>query len=85
MVSKQAFERALDVLHRNRASLQLTAEVDPVALGQAIRSVLTQPRLAASMAAEARRLAPGLSWPAVARRYCVLADQVVATRESVTT
>jgi glycosyltransferase involved in cell wall biosynthesis len=56
---------------------------DPVALGQAIRSVLTQPGLAASMAAEARRLAPGLSWPAVARRYCALAHQVVATRRSV--
>ena len=53
---------------------------DPVALGLAIRSVLTDPRLAASMAAEARRLAPELAWPAVARRYARLADRVVAAR-----
>ena len=78
-----AFPHAVELLASGAGIV--VPQRDPVALGQAIRSVLTQPRLAASMAAEARRLAPGLSWPAVARRYCVLADQVVATRESVTT
>ena len=33
--------------------------------------------------AEARRLAPDLSWPAVARRYCLLAEQVATARTSV--
>ena len=42
----------------------------------AIRSVLTDPDRAASMAAEARRLAPDLSWAAVARRYVRLADSL---------
>lgn len=78
-----AFPHAVELLASGAGIV--VPQRDPVALGQAIRSVLTQPRLAASMAAEARRLAPGLSWPAVARRYRVLADQVVATRESVTT
>ncbi len=78
-----AFPHAVELLASGAGIV--VPQRDPVALGQAIRTVLTQPRLAASMAAEARRLAPGLSWPAVARRYCVLANQVVASRESVTT
>jgi len=53
---------------------------DPVALGRAIRSVLTDPGLAASMEVEARRLAPGLVWSAVTRRCAELADVVVASR-----
>ncbi len=56
---------------------------DPAALAAAIRSVLTDSRLAASMAAEARRLAPSLSWPAVAKRYVRLADEVVAAKHRV--
>lgn len=56
---------------------------DPVALASAIRSVLTDPRLAADMAAEARRLAPGLSWGAVASQYAGLAADLVAGRQHV--
>ena len=41
---------------------------DPDALASALRRVLTQPRLAGSMAAEARRLAPEMAWPVVAER-----------------
>ena len=78
-----AFPHAVELLASGAGIV--VPQRDPVALGQAIRAVLTQPRLAASMAAEARRQAPGLSWPAVARRYSLLANQVVATRESVTT
>lgn len=55
---------------------------DPGALASAIRSVLTDPGLAADMAAEARRLAPGLSWPAVASQYASLAERLVASRRS---
>ena len=50
---------------------------DPVALAAAIRSVLTDPELAASMATEARRLAPDLSWRAVAGQYGALAGRLV--------
>ena len=74
-----AFPHAVELLASGAGIV--VPQRDPVALGQAIRTVLTQPRLAASMAAEARRLAPGLSWPAVARRYCVLADRVVASTD----
>lgn len=56
---------------------------DPLALGRAIRSVLTDDRRAAAMAAEARRLAPRLAWPAVARRYVELGNGLLARREPV--
>jgi glycosyltransferase involved in cell wall biosynthesis len=57
---------------------------DPAALASAIRAVLTDPDLAGDMAAEARRLAPGLSWPAVASQYASLADGLVASRRGAT-
>ncbi len=77
-VVSTAFPHAVELLASGAGIV--VPQRDPVALGRAIRSVLTDPQLAASMAAEARRLAPGLSWPAVARRYCRLTDQVVAAR-----
>jgi glycosyltransferase involved in cell wall biosynthesis len=58
---------------------------DPVALGAAIRAVLADPDRAAAMAAEASRLAPELSWGAVARQYVHLADGLVAERRSLST
>jgi glycosyltransferase involved in cell wall biosynthesis len=42
---------------------------DPAAIAQAVRRVLTEPGLAASMAAESRRITPELLWPAVADQY----------------
>ncbi len=53
---------------------------DPGALADAIRVVLTEEGRAARMAREARRLAPGLSWSAVAARYVSLADGLLAGR-----
>jgi polysaccharide biosynthesis protein PslF len=50
---------------------------DPQALALAIRAVVTDVDLAESMATEARRIAPGLSWNAIAGRYGRLADQLV--------
>ena len=50
---------------------------DPGALALALRRVLTEPNLAASMAAEASRLAPGMGWPVVARAYLDLAELLV--------
>jgi glycosyltransferase involved in cell wall biosynthesis len=56
---------------------------DPDALVAAIRSILTQPRLAGSMAAEARRLAPEMAWPAVVDEYLRLAHRLIAERPAV--
>ncbi len=53
---------------------------DPDALASALRAVLTQPRLAGAMAAEARRLAPEMAWPVVGSAYLRLAHQVLARR-----
>ena len=58
---------------------------DPEALAAAIRAVLTDADLAAAMAAEARRLAPDLSWSAVAGQYDALADGLLATSDPVPT
>jgi polysaccharide biosynthesis protein PslF len=51
---------------------------DPVALASALRQIITQPRLAGSMAAEARRRAPEMAWPAVASAYVGLAHRLLA-------
>lgn len=42
---------------------------DPTGIATALRRVLTEPGLAAGMAAEASRIAPQLLWPAVADQY----------------
>ena len=55
---------------------------DPDAMASALRQVLTQPRLAGSMAAEARRLAPEMAWPVVASAYLSLADRLLADRRA---
>ena len=53
---------------------------DPDAMASALRRVLTEPGLAARMAAEASRLAPALGWPVVAGEYLRLARQLVSAR-----
>lgn len=55
---------------------------DPDALASALRRVLTQPRLAGAMAAEARRLAPAMAWSVVASAYLELAHKVVMQRRA---
>ncbi len=57
---------------------------DPLALAAAVRSVLCDPGLAADMAAEARRLAPELSWGAVAAQYADLAERMFSGLRTVT-
>jgi glycosyltransferase involved in cell wall biosynthesis len=52
-------------------------------LAEAIRSVLSDADLLASMAAEARRIAPSLSWSAVADRYLQLLDEVAGESVSI--
>ena len=81
-VVSTAFPHAVELLASGAGVV--VPQGDPVALGRAIRAVLTEPGLAASMAAEARRLGPELAWPAVARRYSQLAEQIEAARPSAT-
>ena len=60
----------------------VVAHDDPDALASALRRVLTQPRLAGAMAAEARRLAPDMAWPVIAGAYVALARRVLAVRRA---
>jgi polysaccharide biosynthesis protein PslF len=53
---------------------------DPDALALALRRLLTEPNLAATMAAEAARLAPRMAWPVVATAYQDLAHRLLAER-----
>lgn len=55
---------------------------DPDAMTSALKSVLSDPRLAGSMAAEGRRLAPTLAWPAIAKSYLALAQRLVFERRA---
>lgn len=79
-VISTAFPHAVELLSSGAGVV--VPQRDPVALANAIRSVLTDPDRAASMAAEARGLAPELSWTAVARRYDEIARPLVVGRES---
>jgi polysaccharide biosynthesis protein PslF len=53
---------------------------DPDAMALALRRVLTKPELAASMAAEASRLAPNLGWSVVAGEYLRLTNHLFEAR-----
>ena len=55
---------------------------DPAALVSALHRVLTEPYLAESMAGEARRLAPTMAWPVVAKGYLRLARRFLAERSA---
>lgn len=79
-VVSTAFPHAVELLASGAGIV--VAQRDPAALAKAIRSVLTDPGLAASMAAEAARLAPELSWTAVAQRYDDLAAALGAERST---
>ncbi len=56
---------------------------DSAALGHALRRVISEPGLAASMEHEATRLAPAFAWPAVAGQYSRLADRVLLASRAV--
>jgi glycosyltransferase involved in cell wall biosynthesis len=55
---------------------------DPDALVSALRRVLTEPRLAGAMAAEASRLAPRMAWSVVAQEYLRLSHRLIAERSA---
>jgi glycosyltransferase involved in cell wall biosynthesis len=77
-VVSTAFPHAVELLAGGAGIL--VPHRDGPAIGAALLRVLTEPGLAAEMAAAAARLAPALRWPAVADRYRVLADDLLSTR-----
>jgi glycosyltransferase involved in cell wall biosynthesis len=80
-VVSTAFPHAVELLGTGAGLV--VPQRDPRALAAAIRSVITDTELADEMAAEARRLAPELSWNAIARRYDRLGDDVLGINETV--
>lgn len=73
-----AFPHAVEVLGSGAGVT--VPQRDPAALADAIESVLVHPERLRAMAHEARRIAPSLSWVAVAERYLELADQLSGAR-----
>lgn len=75
-----AFSHAIELLASGAG--MVVDHDDPVALAGALRQIITQPRLAGSMAAEVRRRAPEVGWPVVAAAYTELAQHVMAERRA---
>jgi len=69
-----AFAHAVELLGSGAGLL--VDHDDPDAMAAAIRQVLCEPALAASMTSRAAALAPELIWSAVAARYCELASDL---------
>jgi glycosyltransferase involved in cell wall biosynthesis len=72
-----AFPHAVELLSSGAGVV--VPQRDPWALAEVVRSVVDHPELLSQMAAQCRRLAPELSWLAVARRYDELATSLLAT------
>ncbi len=77
-VVSTAFPHAVELLAGG--SGLTVARKDPAALATALRRVLSEPGLAATMAGHASRQAPALAWGAVAETYRLLADRLVANQ-----
>jgi glycosyltransferase involved in cell wall biosynthesis len=75
-----AFPHAIEMLGSG-AGLVVDKD-DPDALVSALRQVLADPRLAGSMAAEGRRLAPALAWSTVATSYLAVAQRLLSERRA---
>jgi glycosyltransferase involved in cell wall biosynthesis len=75
-----AFPHAVELL--NSGAGIVVDHDDPVALASALRQIVTQPRLAGAMAAEARRRAPEMAWPVVAAAYLRLAQHLLSDRRA---
>jgi glycosyltransferase involved in cell wall biosynthesis len=75
-VISTAFPHAVELLSSGAGLI--VPHGNPAAMATAIRSVVLDRDLAESMAAEARRIAPSLGWPAVAAEYSRVALDVQA-------
>lgn len=71
-----AFPHAVELLSSGAGIV--VDQDDPGAMAEALHRVLADPTLAASMAAEAARLAPSLGWPVVADAYLGVAARLLA-------
>ncbi|MEP6658683.1 MAG: glycosyltransferase [Acidimicrobiales bacterium] len=77
-----AFPHAVELLSSGAGIV--VPHADPVALADAIRSIVSSDgEVLASMSAEARRLAPSLSWSVVAEQYARLSTEIVRAGEPV--
>ena len=74
-VVSTAFPHAVELLATGAGIV--VPQRDAGAIAGALRSMLADPSLVASMHDEAQRLAPDLSWSAVARRYIALGVDLV--------
>jgi polysaccharide biosynthesis protein PslF len=75
-VVSTSFPHAVELLGSGAGIL--VPQSDPEALAHALRRVLTEPGLAASMARSSRGLTESLLWPTVARRYVELGRSLLA-------
>nr|WP_155910555.1 MULTISPECIES: glycosyltransferase [unclassified Mycolicibacterium] len=75
-----AFPHAVELLSSGAGIV--VGHDDPEALQSALHAVLSQPRLAGAMAAEARKLAPEMAWPVIARSYQAVAQRILSRRRS---
>lgn len=69
-----AFPHAVELLSSGAGTI--VPHRDPAAIAAAVRRVLTEPDVASSMVDAARRIAPELTWAAVAERYRELASRL---------
>ena len=76
-----AFPHAVEL--STTGAVRVVPHADPAALADAIRSVLTDDGVLSLMTAHARRLAPSLTWSAVAGQYACLADELVSAGEPI--
>ena len=75
-VVSTSFPHAVELLSSGAGIL--VPQSDPAAISQALRTLLTDPALAAAMAQTSRSLAPGLLWPAVADQYVAVGVDLLA-------
>ena len=75
-----AFPHAVELLGSGAGTV--VAHDDPEALVAALRQLLTDPRVAESMATEARWLAPTIAWPVVADAYITEAQRLLVTQSA---
>jgi glycosyltransferase involved in cell wall biosynthesis len=77
-----AFPHAVEMLGSGAGTV--VAHDDPDAMVTALHRLLTDPRVAGSMAAESRELAPTMAWPIVANTYVALAQRLLGARLALT-
>jgi glycosyltransferase involved in cell wall biosynthesis len=77
-----AFPHAVELLGSGAGTI--VAHDDPDALVAALRELLTDPHAAASMATEARQLAPTIAWPVVVNAYISEAQRLLVTQSGPT-